>query len=282
MRDSARDVPGKLYAKGADAGVPKGVEKKLMNRIHITLGLMAAVTASAAVAAPHFPTITQHKFKFDALNDDEFVAYATNGTAPDTLTYIRQIGDHESISYRPDGEDGEIFPIWDEVLGPPVFGGDFYMAVQFVDQDAPFGDLDVSLIGTGANTEPGAADLEIYGTLDLGGGRGELLQGLLWAVDLESVSLFGISDNEAYGVDGIGTVVGGLLAELVGVVGEVGAVRGQLDFVGAPAGWITPFYNPTDDVALEVAGNYSGDTGVVPEPASLMLVLLSVGCWRRR
>jgi hypothetical protein len=245
------------------------------------LGLTLVVVTGGAVAAPHFPPITDHRFQFDAINPDGTLAYATNGTSPDTLTYVRRMADHESISYRPDGEGGDIYPIWDEVVGPPLFGGDFYMALQFNSQDAPIGDLDVSLVGTGANTEPGAADLEIYGTLELDDDPNNALKGLLWAVDLESVSLYGNSENPSYSVDGVGTVVGGLVAELNGLVGGFGAVRGEMDFRSAPEDWMPAFYDPTDDVDLELQADYSGDSGV-PEPTTLVMLLVGAGLWRRR
>ena len=142
-----------------------------------------AAFASTTLGAPLIPTIVGHDFNFGAYNGDGTIEYATNALQPDTLVYTQHDGDHEVTAYWPAWPDPPVYPVWD-LNGMPNFGGDLVLAAQFTGQDAPYvgpgGVIDVSLTGTGLN--PGA-DLEIYGTIEIGP---LTLSGLLWALDLEA------------------------------------------------------------------------------------------------
>ena len=251
-----------------------------MKRIPIFLGVLTY--ASAVIAAPLVPNIGEHDFAFGAYNSDGIAEYQTNGAAADTLTYMQSALDHEVISYRPTWPDPPTYPIWD-ANDPSLFGGDMVLAVQFTASDAPPLTNTVSLIGSGAN--PGGADLQIFGSVNVGGID---FSGLLWELDLRDVSLYGFAHDDAYVLEGLGTIIGGVLAEHYGMLNAPGAMRGHLDFFGQPAGWMPAGYDPTDELCrLPVGGvraAYSGETGVVPEPVSVagLLVGLAAMAIRRR
>ncbi len=239
--------------------------------------------SAATLAAPIIPTITGHDLNFGAYNADGTVEYATNGLDPDTLTYTSSDLDHEVTAYWPAWPSQPVYPVW-SLAGMPFFGGDLVLSVTFLGQDAPYqgpgGTLDVSLIGTGANTAPGQADLEVYGSIVTATGT---YNGLLWAIDLEDVSLYGYSDSDAYVLEGIGTIVGGSIAEFEGLVGQSGAMRGDLDFIDRPQGWLVPQYDPMlEPIDESVRAAYSGETGLVPEPASIGLLLVGAAALLRR
>ncbi len=246
--------------------------------------LLAALSwvAVAAFAAPLTPTITGHDLSFGAYNQGP-VEYQTNGNLPDTLVYMRGAADGEVTTYWPSWPNPPAYPVWSE-LGIPYYGGDFVLGVQFTGQDAPYlgpgGDVDVSLTGTGLNTAPGAADLEIYGTVYIG--PQVTRSGLLWAIDLANVSLYGYSNHDSYVLEGTGTIVDGLLASQFGLIGTSGAMRGHLDFVNRPAGWMPSLYDPLGSTTVDaVRAVYSGETGV-PEPMSCMLLAAGILALRRR
>ncbi len=247
--------------------------------------LTALTASSAALAGPLLPNILGHTFTFDGFNSGGTAPpfeYQTNGTQPDTLIYQRHSGDREVLVYHPDWPAPPPYPVWDEVSGVGTFGGDFVLAVQFTGQDGPVGSLDVSLTGTGLNTSPGAADLMIYGTLVVGANT---WRGLLLALDLTNVVLYGRSNNpeRTYVVEGVGTIVGGLVAEANSLVGAPGAMRGHLSFQSPPAGWMPPLYDPLSASPVSaVRAGYAGDTGVIPEPATLVLTALGVVLVTRR
>lgn len=247
--------------------------------------LAALGVSSVALAGPLLPNILGNNFTFDGYNNGGAAPpfeYQTNGTQPDTLIYQRNIGDHEVLAYHPNWPAPPPYPIWDEVGGVGTFGGDFVLAVQFTGQDGPIGSLDVSLTGTGLNTAPGAADLMIYGTLVVGANT---WQGLLWALDLTNVVLYGRSNNpeDTYIVEGVGTIVGGLVAEANSLIGTPGAMRGHLSFQAPPDGWLPPLYDPLSaSPVTAVRAGYAGDTGAIPEPASLILIGLGALLVRRR
>lgn len=246
----------------------------------ILLGATLAA-CSVALAAPLLPPIVAHDFNFGAYNQmPGAIEWSANGAAPDTLVYTTFEGDHEVSAYWPAWPNPPMVPVWD-LTGPPSFGGDFALAVQFTGQDAPQGPLDVSLTGTGLNTAPGAPDLEIWGTVVLPSGP---LTGLLWALDLNNVSLYGYSGRNAYNVEGTGTIVGGLVPAFYNLIGQPGAVRGSVDFITPPPGWLPAGYNPVVDPRQDlVRADYSGETGVtIPEPASLGLLLAGLASILRR
>ena len=245
----------------------------------LTALVLASVVASAA---PLTPAITGYDLNFGAYNTEAW-EYRTNGNQPDTLTYDSFPADHEVTAFWPAWPHPPVYPVWNQADGG--FGGDFALSVQFTRQDAPYvgpgGTVDVSLVGTGGNTEPGAADLEIYGTIYLGGPR-VTLSGLLWAVDLAKVSLYGYSNHDAYVLEGTGTIVGGAVAELYQLIGKAGVMRGNLDFQDRPAGWMPPQYSPSDETQVEaLRAAYSGETGA-PEPASCILLAAAMLVLRPR
>jgi hypothetical protein len=158
------------------------------------------------------------------------------------------------------------------------------LEVQFDASDAPIGAIDVSLTGTGLNPV-GVADLEIYGTVTMGETPTAELAGLLWALDLEQVSLYGYSGGgTSYVLEAVGTILDCEAGQHFGVVGDQGVMRGHLDFFNAPPGWIPSFdqYDPGADVDEAIRAAYSGETGWVPEPASLILALVVAAVARRR
>jgi hypothetical protein len=251
-----------------------------------TIVLLAGLVFVSGVAfgAPLTPAITSHDFNFGAFNGSDNVEYHTNGNQPDTLIYDSPklpLRDHEVTAYWPDWPNNPVYPVFD-VTGHPHFGGDFVLGVQFTGQDAPYvgkvvpDNIDVSLTGTGLYTDPGTADLWIYGTVTI---DQITYTGLLWALDLDNVSLYGFSSHDAYVLEGIGTIVGGLIAEANGLIDTPGAMRGHLDFLDRPDFWIPALYDPLGPAPLEsIRADYSGETGgAVPEPATVALVVSGLG-----
>jgi len=247
--------------------------------------VVAAGMSAFGVAAPLTPTITGFDFNFGAFNSSPPAAeWNTNGVAPDTLDFL------------PSSAEQEVTAFWPAWPAPPpfivlnaagAFGGDFELHVMFTAQDAPYigpgGVIDVSLTGTGS--APGA-DLNIFGSIP---GLG-IPFGLLWAIDLERVSLYGYSNFDAYVLEGVGVIVGGDVAIRNQLIGATGVMRGNLDFLDRPAGWIPPLYDPLGAGVppLQLRAAYSGETGkgyVVPEPATMLALAVGVAlmaCRRRR
>ena len=228
--------------------------------------------AHSSVAAPIVPLIADHDFQFGA----EF-QYSTNGSAPDTLS---------TAPFDPGG--GEVTALWSPwPAGPPVevwfddgiangiaiFGADLRLNVSLSGHDEVPPHLTVSLTGTGANTA--GPDLEIWGNL-LGGDAPNVK---LWAIELEEVVLYGYGDSDSYVLEGEGTIVDGEYALANNLIGTPGAMRGNIDFLNRPAGFMPDSYDPLktspfDDLVLD--GGYSGETGLVPEPATVGLLGLGV------
>lgn len=264
---------------------------------HCLLGaLVVSAIVGTAYAAPLTPVVTGRDINFGAYNTGDVAEWATQGILPDTLTYTREAQpgqDHEDTAYWPNWPTPPVYPIFDDATGT-VFGGDFVLNVKFTGQDAPFTNpstgqtMNVSLVGTGVYTgsDPQYADLRVYGTIP-----GVAGPGLLWAVNLTAVSLYGHAGDvtpatppDAYVLEGVGTVVGGLLGQ--DLVGESAVMRGHLDFPDRPASWIPSLYDPTqspssyestwsDDLVLRAS--FSGETGlgiVAPEPATMGLLAL--------
>ncbi len=241
------------------------------------LGLSILLVAAAAYAAPILPPITGHDFNFGAYNTDGTPEWGTHGAAPDTLQYTPNSLDHEVTAYWPNWPNQPVYPVW-AVAGAPIYAGDFVLGVKFTTSDAPQGPLNVSLVGTGLNTAPGAADLQIYGTVYL---PNQTLSGLLWALDLQNVALYGHAGQNAYGLDGVGTIVAGLVPQYFNLIGQTGAMRGHVDFVDAPLGWVPALYDPANPLDTYIRADFSGETGVLPEPATLILLLGGLGLLRR-
>jgi hypothetical protein len=88
------------------------------------------------------------------------------------------------------------------------------------------------------------------------------------------VSLYGRSTGRTYVLEGIGTIVGGAAADRFNLVGRPGGMRGHIDLEAA----LPSLYDPLVDypnLPDKFRAAYSGETGVVPEPATILA--LSVG-----
>lgn len=248
------------------------------NKLNLT-ALIAGIAGTAS-AFPLLPTITAQDFNFGGWNGPGPAEYATNGLAPDTLVYLPGSLDTEVTAFWPAWPAPPVFPVFNAA---GAFGGDLVLGVQFTGQDAPYigpgGSIDVSLTGTGLYE---GADLMIFGSIP-GMGIGF---GLLWALDLRDVSLYGVSDWDAYVLEGAGIIVGGEIAQRNNLIGHEGVMRGHLDFFDRPAGWIPPLYHPlADPRQLDIRAAYSGETGqgtAVPEPATLAALGIGLMAIARR
>ncbi|MCC6404042.1 MAG: PEP-CTERM sorting domain-containing protein [Fimbriimonadaceae bacterium] len=224
--------------------------------------------ALPACAAPLLPTIFGHDWNFGAFNaPDGGPEWATNGAAPDTVTWTASTIHTEVTGYWPAWPFPPVFPVFN-LAG--AFGGDIAIAIELSGMDAPYvngaGDvLDISLTGTGAL--PGA-DLEIFGAVPALG----LGPGLLWAIDLEDVSLYGRSAQPTFVLEGVGTIVGGAAANRFNLVGQSGVMRGHVDIDTL----LPALYDPLvsySSLPPTFRAAYSGETGfgnVVPEPGTMM------------
>ena len=243
------------------------------------VGLGLAATSSAY---PLFPRITGYDWNFGSLNmPDGPAEWATNGAAADTLIYTPSPLHNEVTAFWPAWPLPPPLPVFD--IPGTTFGGDFVLGVMFTGQDAPYvgaTTIDVSLTGTGLNPGP-APDLMIFGTT-------AGVSGMLWAIDLNVVSLYGYSTQPSYVLEGGGTIVGGLIAERYGLIGQSGVMRGNIDFFD-PAVMLPALYNPMVNYNIPPMWRaaYSGETGrgyVAPEPVSLLTIggLLAALAARRR
>ncbi len=245
-------------------------------RVKRVLFLASFAVCGSAVAAPLFPTIFSHDFNFGAFNaPDGGPEWATNGLAPDTLSYIASPGHTEVTALWPFWPAPPVVPVFN-VAG--AFGGDFILQVQFTGQDAPYvgpgGVIDVSLTGTGANSA--GADLVILGAIPALG----IPFSPLWALELDRVSLYGragagapIPGFPSYVLEGAGVIVGGAVAQQFQLIGRPGVMRGHLDFRDTPGFWIPPLYHPLlDPLQAQFRAAYSGETGhgtAIPEPGTM-------------
>jgi hypothetical protein len=235
----------------------------------LCLAMLAAATS--LTAAPLFPVIAGHDINFGAYNGvGGPPEWSMNGLAPDTLTYVPAEIHHEATAYWPLWPNPPVLPIFG---GGGIFAGDFVLNVMFTGQDAPYvgpgGVIDVSLTGSGAS--PGAPDLMVFGSI---GAPGPVI--LLWALDLDDVSLYGYSSRRSFVLEGLGTIVGGSIAEQNNLIGRPGAMRGQVDFVDIGEG-PPPLYDPLRDPGQNhFRVDYSGETGLVPEPASILVITAGI------
>jgi hypothetical protein len=223
-------------------------------------GLM--FVSGVAFGAPLIPTITSNDFNFGAFNQSGTVEYQTYGNEYDVLYYEYASLDQEVTAYWPDWPNNPVCPVYD-VTGQN-FGGDFGMEADFTGQDAQFGGFDVSLTGTWGF-------VAIYGTVTV---NQVTYSGQLWNLALDKVSLYGYSAHNSYVLEGTGTIIGGYIAQANDLIGTPGAMRGHLDFQGPQVSWIPSLYDPLDPAPpLEsIRAAYSGETGAVPEPATLLLL----------
>lgn len=258
------------------------------------IAVAVAAASSAAYAAPMMPTILSNDWAVGGFNADGQAEYLTNGLGADRLIYTRSAANGEVVGYWPAWPAPAALPVLDLAN---FFGGDFAMNVIFTGQDAPYvggpSTLDVSLTGTGGNDN--GNDLELWGRVSAGGAPPA---GLMWAMDISSVSMYGYSNWNSYVFEAVGTITGGSLADLFGVTGFSGVVRGHIDFpdfaedgfggIGPnrPAGFFTPGYDPmAADIDAGVRAGFSGEVGegvVIPEPTTAGLLLLGVAALARR
>ncbi len=252
-----------------------------MNR-NLTALAVGMLVFTGAHGAPLLPLISGPDFNFGGWNGEQGVPeWNTMGAAPDTLVYTQE-SQHEVTALWPNWPQPPVFPVFD--LANQQFGGDLVLGVKFTGQDAPQGPLDVSLTGTGLN-DGMAPDLLIFGTT-MG------FNGLLWALDLEKVSFYGYSDQQgvhSYVLEGIGTIVGGLIPDAMNLIGKPGAMRGHVDLFDRymNAFSLPQFYDPMVKYASLPdfwRAAYSGETGqMVPEPSAMLAgFALMAGIWRRR
>ena len=247
------------------------------------LAVLLAVSATAVHGAPIVPTIDGADIGFAAE-----MRYETRGALPDLLTTKDAAGDellnkYEAGTYWPNYPAlTPAIPLWYEEAGVRYYAADVQLAVQFTGSDvAPIPGLPiVSLIGTGAGAEVQmVGDLEIWGTTVAPGSAAA--NELLWAIQLDDVSMYGYANDDTFVLEGVGTVIGGSLADAQSLVGAPGVIRGHIDL----AGQIGEDYDPITVAAFEEhLATYSGETGV-PEPATMAMLAmggLSVLIRRRR
>ncbi len=251
-----------------------------MHRLCV-LGVVLALCSSTALAAPLFPEIIDHKFLFGAEG-----TYYYNGVEPDVLYIPRSdpvgIGGGEVLGYKAAG--GSWQAIYD--VSPGIgFGGDLALNLEFYSSDGAFIDpntgnaVNVSLIGRGDPTnspDPGqdpntqVYDLEIWGSLD-GDPNSE---GLLMAMEIEVASLYGIAGQRSYVVEATGDI---LYSDLDWLAAEIAANDGRL--AGGVTGSIfwpvfPTLYSPLENRQGYEVLSYDGVAGMIPEPASCVLVFL--------
>jgi len=245
-------------------------------------GAMVLAVGVVAQAAPLTPSIDGHDINFGA----EFT-YNTNGPAADTLVTSKEDVGTEATAYWPNWPStAGVLPIWYNTggVGAPTFtfGGDLKLAVKFTGHDETNSPLDVSLTGTGLNDA--GADLEVWGYINPTQLPTPVQPNvLLWAVDLNKVSLYGYSGRTSYVLEGTGTIVGGAIAVENNLVGKPGVMRGNIDLVDfavAPA--LNGFPHDYDPLGantpqVQGPGSYSGETGyslMIPEPMTLAIMAI--------
>lgn len=236
-------------------------------------GLMG-LSAAAAYAAPITPRITGHDFNFGGWETANVPFYDSRGGNPDWLTLNTDSTDREVTAY---------WDVW-PVGGFPravfnaagQFGGDISLALEFGGHDETNNPLTVSLIGSGRNA---GADLVLSGAIpDLG-----IVYGPLLSIDISNASLYGYGGNSSFVLEGLGTIVqaNALLPGGAALVGQQGAMRGNIDFLSMalPTG-----YDPLVRLTGQESdgGGYSGEAGLVPEPASLAALLTGAALVLRR
>lgn len=254
------------------------------------------ITASLCTAAPLGVRIADHDFTFDT----DFIAkYSFNGASADTLTIEEPEGTETSgngsvSSYRFAGTTQDFagngtgfFPIWE--IGN-TFGGDMDVRLSFDANDGPFTSggttSPVSLTGTsGTLLMKGILGVPPGFTPPPGASPVTLLQ-----IDFDRTSLIG---RDATSVDGsvIDLVeASGTVRTLAGQNVSSQGLRGVIFFkFMAPAG--TTIFNTTNGAAYDplaatsasaILGRASGETGVVPEPIALSILLLGLPAILRR
>jgi len=237
-------------------------------------GILGVSTVAAASAAPIVPRINGHDFNFGGWETASVPFYDSRGGNPDWLTLNTDSTDREVTAY---------WDVW-PVGGFPravfnaagQFGGDISLALEFGGHDETNNPLSVSLTGSGRNA---GADLIISGAIpDLGIAYGPLL-----SIDISNASLYGYGGSGSFVLEGIGTIVQANpgLPGGQGLVGQQGAMRGNIDFLSMllPNGYdpLTRLQGQESD-----GGGYSGEAGLVPEPATLAMLLAGSALALRR
>jgi hypothetical protein len=242
---------------------------------HFLAVTAASALTVAATAAPLVPRITSHDFNFGAWEQADVPFYNSNGANADTLTLLA------------DGSDREVTAFWQvwPVGGTPLpifnaagdFGGDLALSLAFDGHDETGNPLDVSLTGSG-NVD--GADLTISGAIPALG----IPYGVLVAIDINQASLYGYGGRSSFVLESLGTFVNvnPLLPGASGLLGQQAASRGNIDFVEMT---LPSHYDPLTRLTTGVerdGGGYSGEAGLVPEPASLALIIVGLGLAARR
>lgn len=241
-------------------------------------GVVLTLAASAAWAAPLVPRITSHDFNFGASETANVPFYDPRGGDADELTLVADELDREVTAFW------EIWPVGGFPLpifnAAGLFGGDLALALKFDGQDATANPLDVSLTGSGRNE---GADLVISGAIPAAG----IAYGPLLAIDISAASLYGYGGTSSFVLETAGLITymnPQLPGYNPGFIGSAAVSRGNIDFqeLVLPSG-----YDPRErymDVFAD-GGGYSGEAGpgfAVPEPASLVTLLLGLGAVARR
>lgn len=235
----------------------------------VALGLVTSV----ASATPITPSIDAHLITFNTA-----VTYDANGAGVDYLT--------ATSSDANGGEATTYYSQWPVPVSPEAlyystvagsaFGAEVDLAVQFTSStqdpaDAPFPTF--SIAGTGSNA---GADFTVTGRMDTIPG-GENIA--LWEVDLSYVTISGYAGFGNYLFEGLGTVLGGFLADEAGVIGSQAVIRGYVTMPSMP---FAPGYSPSDVLGGNQVhqGFYAAQSGlgevpegIVPEPSSVLLML---------
>ena len=225
------------------------------------------ILSSAASAEPLSIRIEDYDFTFDT---DYIATYGYNAESADTLT-VTDVGPAVG-TYRYLGTDGPT-----DLLGNPAglypvfnstgaFGGDLELEMEFTVNDGPYDSgtdtLDVSLAGNSGR-------LAIIGSIGAPGAPMTLLESLF-----EDTSLLGRADDDVVDlIEGQGLVTT-LLGEDVQAEGIVGGAF--MKFFAENIVFPEPpgeTYDPLTDYGYgDVDGRVSGETGELPEPASMAIL----------
>jgi hypothetical protein len=226
------------------------------------------ILSSAASAEPLSIRIDDYDFTFDT---DYAATYAYNADSADTLM-ITDVGSAVG-TYRYLGTDGAtdllgnaagLYPVWGPAGG---FGGDLELEMEFTVNDGPYDSgtdtLDISLAGNGGR-------LEITGSIGFMPGAPITLLEILF----DDTSLLGRADDDVVDlIEGQGLVTT-LLGEDVQAEGIVGGAF--MKFFAENIVFPEPpgeTYDPLTDYGYgDVDGRVSGETGEIPEPASMAIL----------
>lgn len=248
-------------------------------------GAIVLAIAGTVTAAPLTPAIDKVDINFGAA----FTYTATGGAnQADTLVASANDGNEATAVWPNWPSTAGVLPIWYKLpSGASVYGGDVRLNVNFSGHDETNSPLTVSLTGTGNSMEI-PIDLQIIGYIAAAPDPNATNE-VLWALDLDKVSLYGYGNRTSYVLEGEGTIVESKIPGVQDLKGQKGVMRGNIDFKdfavapalqGFPAG-----YDPMAAMSQVVGtGSFSGETGLLPEPATLGLLIFGglFGLWSRR